>query len=85
MSKGSEAEDEERGGEVGLEEVLRKGLMMVAALFLIFAAWGVYSSVNRLVEIWVDYRYAPLFQLFFNIGVGVVALYGLTRLARDRF
>jgi hypothetical protein len=75
-------DDEKKITEFNVEEALRKVFIAFVVLLLIIAVWGLYSSINDLIRIWVDYRYAPLYRTMLNLGVAVITLYVLNLLVR---
>jgi len=75
-------DDEKKITEFNVENVLRKVLIAFVVILLMIAVWGLYSSLNDLIRIWVDYRYAPLYRTMLNLGVLVIALYVLNILVR---
>ncbi len=75
-------DDEKKVTEFNIEDVLRKVFIAFVVLLLIIAVWGLYSSLNELIRIWVNYKYAPLYRTMLNLGVLVIALYVLNLLVR---
>lgn len=67
-----------------VRELLRKALLGLAVLFLAVAAWGVYSSANRFIDLWIGHRFAPVYHALLNLAVLVVALYVIRLLVRER-
>ncbi|AGK60846.1 hypothetical protein Asulf_00837 [Archaeoglobus sulfaticallidus PM70-1] len=65
-----------------IEDVLRRVFIAFVVLMLMIAVWGLYSSINDLIQIWVDYKYAPLYRTLLNLGVLVITIYVLNLLVR---
>lgn len=66
------------------EDVLRKVLVAFAVIMLVVATWGLYSSLNDLIRIWIGYKYAPLYKALLNLAVIAIALYAINLLVRGR-
>lgn len=75
-------DDENKITEFNIEDVLRKVFIAFVVILLMIAVWGLYSSLNDLIRIWVDYKYAPLYRTMLNLGVLVITLYVLNMLVR---
>ncbi len=61
--------------KIELEDFLRKVFVAIALIFLVIAVWGLYSSLNELVRIWIDYKYVPIYSALINLAVIVIAIY----------
>ncbi len=58
-----------------LEEWFYLGIFLIAMLFAFIAVIELYISIDRLMGIWLDYRYKPLFQAFFSLSILAISLY----------
>jgi uncharacterized membrane protein len=63
-----------------ITELLKMGLMVLLFLMLVMGIWGLYSSLNQIISIWFNYKYAAIYRVILNIGVVVVVFYFLMRL-----
>lgn len=61
--------------KIELEDLLRKIFVAIALIFLVIAAWGLYSSLNDFVRVWVDYKFVPIYEALINSVVLVIAIY----------
>jgi uncharacterized membrane protein len=62
-----------------LMEYLRIGLIIFLSFILIVAIWSLYVSLNELVSIWINYKYAPIYRAILNAGVIAVVFFILKR------
>ena len=67
-----------------LEDILRKIFIILAVILLTISVWGVYTSLNELISIWIGYKYAPIYRTLLNLAVLVLAIYVLNLLVRKR-
>ncbi|RLI73567.1 hypothetical protein DRO97_07245 [Archaeoglobales archaeon] len=67
-----------------LEDTLKKIFIILAVILLIISVWGVYTSLNELISIWIGYKYAPIYRTLLNLAVLVLAIYVLNLLVRKR-
>jgi len=58
-----------------LEEWFYLEIFLIAMLFAFIAVIELYISIDRLMGIWLDYRYKPLFQAFFSLSILAISLY----------
>jgi hypothetical protein len=58
-----------------LDGFFKKGLFVLVNIFIVLAAFGLYYSVNDIIDRWVEYQYVPLVQTFYYIGVIALGLY----------
>jgi uncharacterized membrane protein len=58
-----------------IAELLKMGLMVFLFLMLVMGIWGLYSSLNQIISIWFNYKYAAIYRVILNIGVVVVVFY----------
>jgi len=61
--------------EVGLEENFKKGVFLIAMLLLLIATFQLYFSIERILSVWFEYQYFPIFKAIYNFFVLLVALY----------
>ncbi len=53
----------------------KKGVFLIAMLFLLIAAFQLYFSIENIINIWFEYQYAPIFSAVYNFLVLLVSLY----------
>ena len=58
-----------------LEIYFRKGLFILVAAFIVLAAFGLYFSVNDIIDTWVVEQYVPFVQTVYYFAVIVLCLY----------
>ncbi|HIH74430.1 MAG TPA: hypothetical protein HA306_04065 [Methanosarcina sp.] len=58
-----------------LGENFRKGVFVIAMLLLLVATFQLYFSIERIIEIWFEYQYIPIFRAVYNFIVLLVSLY----------
>jgi len=61
--------------KIELEDLLRKIFVAIALIFLVIAAWGLYSSLNDFVRVWVDYMFVPIYKALINSVVLIISIY----------
>ncbi len=74
---------DERINEGKLEQIFRKGLLMVGIILILVAVIQLFFAVNRLISIWFTYRYQPIFQAIYSTGVIVLVIYFLKSYISD--
>ncbi|HIH69328.1 hypothetical protein [Methermicoccus shengliensis] len=67
-----------------LEDVLKKIFIALSVILLIFSVWGLYSSLNELIRIWIGYKYAPIYRTLLNLAILILAIYVLNLLAKGK-
>ena len=67
-----------------LEDILKKIFIVLAVILLIISVWGVYTSLNELISIWIGYKYAPIYRTLLNLAVLILAIYVLNLLVRKK-
>jgi len=77
-------DEKEKVMKFDVEDALRKIFVAIALIMLIVATWGLYSSLNDLIRIWIGYKYAPLYRALLNLAVLAIAIYVLNLLVRGR-
>ncbi len=58
-----------------LDSYFKKGLFILVNIFIVLAAFGLYFSVNDIIDRWVEYQYVPLVQTIYYIAVIALGLY----------
>lgn len=61
--------------KIELEDLLRKVFVAITLIFLVIAAWGLYSSLNDFVRVWVDYKFVPIYKALINSVVLIISIY----------
>ncbi|MBE0521356.1 MAG: hypothetical protein IBX39_03715 [Candidatus Methanoperedenaceae archaeon] len=51
------------------------GIFLIAMLFAFIAVINLYFSIDRLIGIWFEDRYRPIFQALFSLSVLAISLY----------
>lgn len=71
----SETERVNEEKEAGLEEYFKKGVFFIAMLLLLVATFQLYFSIERVIQIWFEYQYIPIFKAVYNFFVLLAGLY----------
>jgi hypothetical protein len=58
-----------------MNNYFKKGLFILVGIFIIIAAFGLYFSINNIIDRWVEYQYVPLAQTIYYIFVIALGLY----------
>lgn len=58
-----------------LGENFKKGVFVIAMLLLLVATFQLYFSITRVINMWFEYQYVPIFTAVYNFIVLVVSLY----------
>jgi len=58
-----------------LDSYFKKGLFILVSIFIVLAAFGLYFSVNDIIDRWVEYQYVPLLQTIYYVAVIALGLY----------
>ena len=58
-----------------IEEYFSVGIFVIAMLFTLIAIFGLYTSINNLIGIWLNYRYQPIFQALYSLSILAVCIY----------
>lgn len=58
-----------------LRDKFRKGVFVIAMLLLLVATFQLYFSITRVIDIWFEYQYVPIFTAVYNFTVLLVSLY----------
>jgi len=57
------------------DSYFKKGLFILVNIFIVLAAFGLYFSVNDIIDRWVEYQYVPLVQTIYYVAVIALGLY----------
>ncbi|AKB26856.1 hypothetical protein MSSIT_0137 [Methanosarcina siciliae T4/M] len=60
-----------------LRDNFNKGVFVIAMLLLLVATFQLYFSIERVIEIWFEYEYIPIFRAVYNFIVLLASLYVL--------
>lgn len=58
-----------------IEDNFYMGIFLISMLFALFAIWGLYTSINSLIGIWLNYKYQPIFQALYNLSILAICIY----------
>jgi hypothetical protein len=58
-----------------LNSYFKKGLFILVGIFIVLAAFGLYFSINSIIDRWVEFQYAPLVQTVYYIAIIALGLY----------
>ena len=58
-----------------LGENFKKGVFVIAMLLLLVATFQLYFSITRVIDMWFEYQYVPVFTAVYNFIVLIVSLY----------
>jgi hypothetical protein len=58
-----------------LQENFKKGIFLISMLLLLVATFQLYFSIERIIEIWFEYQYIPIFRAVYNFIVLIASLY----------
>jgi hypothetical protein len=58
-----------------MNNYFRKGLFILVGIFIVIAAFGLYFSINSVIDRWVEYQYVPLAQSVYYIFVIALGIY----------
>ncbi len=58
-----------------MENYFYMGIFLIAMLFALIAVIQLYFSIDRLIGIWFNYRYQPVFQALFSLSVLAISIY----------
>jgi len=76
MSETEEFGSETKGAKASdLGDNFKKGVFVIAMLLLLVATFQLYFSIERVIEIWFEYQYIPIFRAVYNFIVLLVSLY----------
>lgn len=58
-----------------LDSYFKKGLFILVSVFIVLAAFGLYFSVNSIIDMWVEDQYVPVVQTIYYIAVIALGIY----------
>ncbi len=58
-----------------LEDYFYLGIFLIAMLFALIAIVNLYSSIERLIGNFIDYRYKPIYDALYAISVLAISIY----------
>ncbi|HII90885.1 MAG TPA: hypothetical protein HA262_01600 [Methanosarcina sp.] len=58
-----------------MRENFKKGIFLISMLFLLVATFQLYFSIERIIEIWFEHQYIPIFRAIYNFLVLLASLY----------
>lgn len=58
-----------------LDSYFKKGLFVLVSIFIVLAAFGLYFSVNNIIDMWVEDQYVPMVQTIYYIAVIALGIY----------
>jgi len=76
MSETEDINSETKGAKGSdLGDNFKKGVFLIAMLLLLVATFQLYFSITRVIDIWFEYQYIPIFTAVYNFIVLLVSLY----------
>lgn len=58
-----------------MRENFKKGIFLISMLLLFVATFQLYFSIERIIEIWFEHQYIPIFRAVYNFLVLIASLY----------
>lgn len=58
-------------------ETVKKALTILTLIVLAVAVFGLYMSLNAIIDMFIYYKYAPIYKALMNVAVIVLAVYVL--------
>jgi hypothetical protein len=58
-----------------LGENFKKGIFLISMLLLLVSTFQLYFSIERIIEIWFEDQYIPVFRAIYNLIVLITSLY----------
>lgn len=77
-------EQEEVKERFNIEDLLKKIFIAVAVILLLISIFGLYTSLNELISIWIGYKFAPIYRALLNLAVLILAIYVLNLLIKGK-
>ncbi|AKB82842.1 hypothetical protein MSBR3_2264 [Methanosarcina barkeri 3] len=76
MSETLDMRPEPKGEKVSdMGENFKKGIFLISMLLLLVATFQLYFSIERIIEIWFEHQYIPIFRAVYNFLVLIASLY----------
>ncbi len=66
------------------EDVVKKVLIIITLVVLIVSVAGLYMALNAVIDIFIGYKYAPIYKVLLNLAILVLAVYVLKTLIYER-
>jgi VanZ family protein len=66
------------------EDVVKKVLIIIALVMLIVSVAGLYMALNAVIDVFIGYKYAPIYKVLLNLAILVLAIYVLKILIYER-
>ncbi len=61
---------------------MRKILVIIVLVVLVVSIFGLYMALNSIIDIWLGYKYSPIYKALLSLAVLIIAVYVLTKLIR---
>ena len=58
-------------------EAVKKALTILTIIVLAVAVFGLYTSLNAIIDMFIYYKYAPIYKALMNVATIVLAIYFL--------
>lgn len=58
-----------------MRENFKKGIFLISMLLLLVATFQIYFSIERIIDIWFEDQYIPIFRAVYNFLVLIASLY----------
>lgn len=76
MSETLDMRPEPKGEKVSdMRDNFKKGIFLISMLLLLVATFQLYFSIERIIEIWFEHQYIPIFRAIYNFLVLIASLY----------
>ncbi len=62
-----------------VKEVIKKTIPIISLILVIISICGLYFAFNELINIWISYKYAPIYRILLNLGILILAAYVLNK------
>ena len=79
-----EQEEVKKKERWGIEDLLKKIFIAVTVILLLISVFGLYTSLNELISIWIGYKFAPIYRALLNLAVLILAIYVLNLLIKGK-
>jgi len=66
------------------EDVVKKVLIIITLVVLIVSVAGLYMALNAVIDIFIGYKYAPIYKVLLNLAILILAVYVLKTLIYER-
>ena len=58
-----------------IEDYFYLGIFLIAMLFALIAIFNLYTSIDRFIGNFIDYKYKPIFDAFYALAILAVSIY----------